>query len=79
MTGRVRGLVLLANRSHGRGGAGAGQSTPRSRVAIGSLPPAASPVMVAIGPLYVNDKVEHFCAYWALSSVPVNYRLPAVF
>ena len=40
-------------------------------VVIGSLLPAASPVMVAIGRLHINDKVQHFCAYLALSSLPV--------
>ena len=40
-------------------------------VIIGSLLPAASPVMVAIGRLHINDKVQHFCAYLALSSLPV--------
>jgi hypothetical protein len=32
-------------------------------VVVGSLLPAASPVMVAVGRLNINDKVEHFCAY----------------
>jgi hypothetical protein len=32
-------------------------------VVIGSLLPAASPVMVAIGRLHINDKVQHFGAY----------------
>jgi hypothetical protein len=32
-------------------------------VVIGSLLPAASPVMVAVGRLHVNDKVLPFCAY----------------
>ena len=40
-------------------------------VVIGSLAPAASPLMVAIGRLHINDKVQHFCAYLALSSLPV--------
>jgi hypothetical protein len=40
-------------------------------VVIGSLLPAASPVMVAIGRLHINDKVQHFCAYLALSFLPV--------
>ena len=40
-------------------------------VIIGSLLPAASPVMVDIGRLHVNDKVMHFCAYLALSFLPV--------
>src|ERR1035438_1239672 len=40
-------------------------------VVIGSLLPAASPVMVAVGRLHINDKVQHFCAYLALSSLPV--------
>src|ERR1039458_10592221 len=38
---------------------------------MGSLLPAASPVMVAVGRLRINDKVQHFCAYLALSSLPV--------
>lgn len=40
-------------------------------VVIGELLPAASPVMVAVGHLHINDKVQHFCAYLALSSLPV--------
>jgi VanZ family protein len=40
-------------------------------VVVGSLLPAASPVMVAVGRLRVSDKVLHFCAYLALSSLPV--------
>jgi VanZ family protein len=40
-------------------------------VVIGSLLPAASPVMVAVGRMHVSDKVLHFCAYLALSSLPV--------
>jgi hypothetical protein len=40
-------------------------------VVMGSLLPAASPVMVAVGRLRINDKVQHFCAYLALSSLPV--------
>ena len=38
---------------------------------VGSLLPAASPVMVDIGRLHVNDKVMHFGAYLALSFLPV--------
>jgi hypothetical protein len=40
-------------------------------VIVGSLLPAASPAMVALGHLHINDKVQHFCAYLALSSLPV--------
>ena len=40
-------------------------------VVIGSLSPAASPLMVDIGRLRINDKVMHFCAYLALSLLPV--------
>jgi hypothetical protein len=40
-------------------------------VIVGSLLPAASPVMVDIGRLQINDKALHFCAYAALSSLPV--------
>jgi VanZ family protein len=40
-------------------------------VVIGSLLPAASPVMVAVGRLHISDKVMHFCAYLALSLLPV--------
>jgi VanZ family protein len=40
-------------------------------VVIGSLLPAASSVMVAVGHMHVSDKVLHFCAYLALSSLPV--------
>ena len=37
----------------------------------GSLLPAASPLMVAVGRLYISDKVLHVCAYGALSLLPV--------
>ena len=37
----------------------------------GSLLPAGSPVMVAVGRLHINDKVQHFGAYLALSFLPV--------
>ena len=40
-------------------------------VVIGFLLPAASPVMVDIGRLHINDKVLHFGAYLALSFLPV--------
>jgi VanZ family protein len=40
-------------------------------VVIGSLLPAASPVMVAIGCLHIWDKLQHFGAYLALSFLPV--------
>ena len=40
-------------------------------VVIGSLAPAASPLMVAIGRLHVWDKLQHFGAYLALSFLPV--------
>jgi VanZ family protein len=40
-------------------------------VVIGELLPAASPVMTAVGSLGINDKLMHFCAYLALSSLPV--------
>ena len=40
-------------------------------VIVGSLLPAASPLMVALGRLGINDKVEHFCAYLTLSALPV--------
>src|SRR2546428_12997 len=40
-------------------------------VIIGSLLPGASPALVAVGRLHVSDKVLHFCAYLALSSLPV--------
>ena len=40
-------------------------------VIVGSLSPAASPLMVDIGRLHINDKVMHFCAYLALSLLPV--------
>ena len=40
-------------------------------VIIGSLLPAASPLMVDIGRLHINDKVMHFCAYLALSILPM--------
>ena len=40
-------------------------------VVIGSLLPAANPIMVDIGRLHINDKVMHFGAYLALSFLPV--------
>jgi len=40
-------------------------------VIIGSLLPAASPIIVDIGRLHMNDKAMHFCAYLALSLLPV--------
>ena len=40
-------------------------------VVIGSLLPAGSPIVVAVGRLHVSDKVLHFCAYLALSALPV--------
>jgi VanZ family protein len=40
-------------------------------VVIGSLAPAASPLMVAIGRLHIWDKLQHFGAYVALSFLPV--------
>jgi VanZ family protein len=40
-------------------------------VVVGEPLPAASPVMVAVGHLHINDKVQHFCAYLALSLLPV--------
>ena len=42
-----------------------------SCVAIGSVLPARSAVMVAVGRLPVSDKALHFGAYLALSSLPV--------
>ncbi|MBK5295063.1 MAG: VanZ family protein [Acidobacteriia bacterium] len=42
-----------------------------SCVVIGSLLPATSSVMVAVGRLHINDKVLHFCGYLALSLLPV--------
>ena len=40
-------------------------------VVVGSLLPAANPVMVAVGRLHINDKVQHFGAYLVLSFLPV--------
>ncbi len=40
-------------------------------VIVGSLSPAASPIMAAVGRLRINDKVMHFGAYLALSLLPV--------
>ena len=40
-------------------------------VVIGSLLPAANPLMVAIGHLHIWDKLQHFGAYLALSFLPV--------
>ena len=46
-------------------------AVPICCVVAGSLLPAANPVMVDIGRLHINDKVMHFCAYFALSLLPV--------
>ena len=40
-------------------------------VIAGELSPANSRLMVAVNRLHINDKVEHFCAYLALSLLPV--------
>lgn len=40
-------------------------------VVIGSLAPASSSLMVAIGSLHVWDKLQHFGAYLVLSFLPV--------
>jgi len=40
-------------------------------VVIGSLLPAASSLMVAVGRLHIWDKLQHFGAYLALSFLPV--------
>jgi VanZ family protein len=40
-------------------------------VVAGSLMPASSPVIVAVGRLNINDKLMHFGAYLALSLLPV--------
>jgi hypothetical protein len=40
-------------------------------VVVGSLLPAANPVMAAIGRLHIWDKLQHFGAYLALSFLPV--------
>ena len=40
-------------------------------VVVGSLLPATSPVLAAVGRLHVSDKVLHFAAYLALSLLPV--------
>jgi len=40
-------------------------------VVVGSLAPAASPLMVAVGRLHIWDKLQHFGAYLALSFLPV--------
>jgi VanZ family protein len=40
-------------------------------VVIGSLAPAASSLMVAIGSLHIWDKLQHFGAYLSLSFLPV--------
>ena len=51
-------------------------------VVIGTLLPATSPVMAAVGRMYISDKVLHFCAYLALSLLPVigfqNHRIGIV-
>lgn len=38
-------------------------------VVIGSLAPAASPLMVAVGRLQISLKVLHFCAYTSLALI----------
>ncbi len=38
-------------------------------VVVGSLAPAASPLMVAIGRLHISLKVLHFCAYTSLALI----------
>ena len=40
-------------------------------VVVGSLLPAASPAIVALGRLHINDKLLHFCAYLVLSALPL--------
>ena len=40
-------------------------------VVTGSLLPASTPVMVAVGHLNINDKMMHVGAYLALSLLPV--------
>jgi len=40
-------------------------------VVMGSLLPASSPVLAAVGRLHASDKVLHFGAYLALSALPV--------
>lgn len=40
-------------------------------VIIGSLLPATSPLIAAVGRLHVSDKVWHFLAYVTLSVLPV--------
>ena len=40
-------------------------------VVVGSLLPAASPVMEAVGSFHINANVLHFGAYLALSLLPV--------
>jgi VanZ family protein len=44
-------------------------------VVVGSLAPASSSLMVAVGRLHVWDKLQHFGAYLVLSFLPViGYR-----
>ena len=40
-------------------------------VVVGSLAPASSSLMVAVGRLHVWDKLQHFGAYLVLSFLPV--------
>ncbi|MGA2114119.1 MAG: VanZ family protein [Bryobacteraceae bacterium] len=40
-------------------------------IVIGSLAPAGSALMVAVGRLHIWDKLQHFSAHLALSSLPV--------
>ena len=40
-------------------------------VAVGSLLPAASPVLLEVGRLHISDKLLHFGAYLTLSFLPV--------
>lgn len=44
-------------------------------VVVGSLLPAGSPVMVAVGRMHVSDNLLHFCAYLTLSCLPaIGFR-----
>ena len=43
-------------------------------VIVGSLLPPTSKPMELIGELQVNDKVEHFCAYFVLAFLPALHE-----
>jgi VanZ family protein len=46
-------------------------------VIVGSLLPAKSPAIVALGTLHISDKILHFCAYLLVALLPAfGFRNP---